>query len=479
MARFINRATDRHRLIRQFSKSIRSMPYLSMAFGLYWMMTVLFLYSPFLFEGSSAATFPRPPAGMVTSAVSIVAYFAAAARFRSYAAFDAKKWSYGVLAVAMTLGTLLYVLSLSERFSLDFSVFLYVSGLVLLGAGTAGTCLEVARIFAYAGAQKVLFHGAVALLGGSIGAFAVSLLPQIASGFILVAIPLPMIACLRRCFADMPLKRIFAQGVKGQAHVPRRFLVTSAIQGLALGVMHNLLASLDLVSASLSAVGFCVAAVLLVVTAIVIMQDFNTLFYRVGFPIMAMGFFIVGTFDGTLLLGSVLLDAGYCYQYLISCCLCAYLAKSLDQSPIWIVGLSTGCLLLGQFAGGVLAACIHDASISASILAVVVLLAALYLFSNGNMRSGWGSVRPGTSEETLDARDESCQAVAAESGLSPRESDVCLLLAKGYTRKEISQRLHLSEETIKSHTGKIYQKLAIHSKRELVALVEERMKSFE
>lgn len=138
MGRFINQATDRHRLVRQFSESIRSMPYLSMAFGLYWMMTVLFLYSPFLFEGSSAATFPRPPAGQVTSAVSIVAYFAAAARFRSYAAFDAKKWSQGVLAIAMTLGTLLYVLSLSERFSLDFRLVFVRVGACASGRRNGG-----------------------------------------------------------------------------------------------------------------------------------------------------------------------------------------------------------------------------------------------------------------------------------------------------------------------------------------------------
>ena len=49
------------------------------------------------------------------------------------------------------------------------------------------------------------------------------------------------------------------------------------------------------------------------------------------------------------------------------------------------------------------------------------------------------------------------------------------LLVKGHTRKEISEELHLSEETIKSHTSNVYQKTSVHSKRELARLVEESM----
>lgn len=53
--------------------------------------------------------------------------------------------------------------------------------------------------------------------------------------------------------------------------------------------------------------------------------------------------------------------------------------------------------------------------------------------------------------------------------LSPREQEVLELLARGFLRKEIAERLGISEETVKSHLDRIYQKLHVTCREHAVA----------
>jgi DNA-binding NarL/FixJ family response regulator len=51
--------------------------------------------------------------------------------------------------------------------------------------------------------------------------------------------------------------------------------------------------------------------------------------------------------------------------------------------------------------------------------------------------------------------------------LTPREQDVLLLLARGYTYKEIASRLHLSVKTIETHVSNVLRKLQLSNRHEL------------
>jgi DNA-binding NarL/FixJ family response regulator len=55
-----------------------------------------------------------------------------------------------------------------------------------------------------------------------------------------------------------------------------------------------------------------------------------------------------------------------------------------------------------------------------------------------------------------------------EQALSPRESEVLGLIAKGFNFAEIARLLEVSPHTITAHVKKIYQKLAVHSRGEAV-----------
>lgn len=52
--------------------------------------------------------------------------------------------------------------------------------------------------------------------------------------------------------------------------------------------------------------------------------------------------------------------------------------------------------------------------------------------------------------------------------LTPREQEICRLLAYGHTNAEIAELLHISERTVQTHRHNIMEKLDLHSRAELV-----------
>ncbi|QSB06342.1 response regulator transcription factor [Natronoglycomyces albus] len=56
----------------------------------------------------------------------------------------------------------------------------------------------------------------------------------------------------------------------------------------------------------------------------------------------------------------------------------------------------------------------------------------------------------------------------AQAGLSQRESQVLKLMANGLSNDEIARELFLGRETVKSHVGSIYRKLAVRDRTQAV-----------
>jgi DNA-binding CsgD family transcriptional regulator len=52
--------------------------------------------------------------------------------------------------------------------------------------------------------------------------------------------------------------------------------------------------------------------------------------------------------------------------------------------------------------------------------------------------------------------------------LSPRESEVLNLIARGYSYAEVADTLKITAETVNVHLRNTYKKLAVHSKSEAV-----------
>lgn len=71
---------------------------------------------------------------------------------------------------------------------------------------------------------------------------------------------------------------------------------------------------------------------------------------------------------------------------------------------------------------------------------------------------------------TIDLIDENCRRLAEERQLSERQAEVLALLAHGYDIPTIAKKLFVSENTVRTHTKKIYAALDVHSKQEIIEL---------
>ena len=172
------------------------------------------------------------------------------------------------------------------------------------------------------------------------------------------------------------------------------------------------------------------------------------------------------------------------------------LAHAGRMSAVMAAGLCYGSCQLGVLLGNLLgmgAAGMADGTLLATVgcICLVSLTGALlpwvasrtgagrHAGAQASLTAEGGTLDPqATDAEKPDepnALDLACDAVAGEFGLSAREREVLALLARGRTQPYIREALLLSKNTVSSHVQHIYAKLGVHSKQELIDLVETRV----
>jgi DNA-binding CsgD family transcriptional regulator len=67
------------------------------------------------------------------------------------------------------------------------------------------------------------------------------------------------------------------------------------------------------------------------------------------------------------------------------------------------------------------------------------------------------------------------EGIAADFTLSEREREVLMLWSVGYGAKIIEKKLFISSSTVKTHIQHIYEKCGVHSRAEVISLLEERL----
>ncbi|MEE0594854.1 MAG: helix-turn-helix transcriptional regulator, partial [Eggerthella lenta] len=83
-----------------------------------------------------------------------------------------------------------------------------------------------------------------------------------------------------------------------------------------------------------------------------------------------------------------------------------------------------------------------------------------------------GAPSAGSVPTVDDALGAGVDAVAARFELTPREREILGYLARGRSARFIAETLIISENTVWAHIKRVYAKTGVHSKQELMSVVE-------
>lgn len=152
----------------------------------------------------------------------------------------------------------------------------------------------------------------------------------------------------------------------------------------------------------------------------------------------------------------------------------------LGISVLWLLGITRAFTYMGLFLGS---ACFRSlelagGGLSASlcvVLALAVSVSSFLLLSEQGLNANWQMVpqAPGGEELSGDGTGGGPLLAIARArdlyGLTAREEEILCLLAQQKTVPVIAADMFLAQGTVKAHVQHIYQKMGVHSRRELEA----------
>ena len=201
--------------------------------------------------------------------------------------------------------------------------------------------------------------------------------------------------------------------------------------------------------------------------------------YRVFFLFSLMGAVMLplaGNGTGALL-AYACNTAGYQIFCMFMWVIIAASCHDYPASAVRFFGITGGSWSLGALGGTLLGtlprlgqAQPSDAAGPAFVMAAVMALALCYALVFTERDAGLlADIIP--SKHKTPFKDV-CRAVGERAKLTPRELEVMTLVAQGRNSTYIQEKLFLSRSTVQTHRMHLYQKLGIHTKEELLDLLE-------
>jgi len=258
--------------------------------------------------------------------------------------------------------------------------------------------------------------------------------------------------------------------------------------GLIYGFMLSLVADAPtpaagwMTSGTIQVIGAGAAGLLLLAGTLMTSREFNLVFaYRPILPLVVVGFLLLPVVgSGRVSVASAFTVAGYFCFNMLSSIIFADITHRLPAPALAVAATGWGAAATGVGVGVVAYYAVADRLVTgttslASVSLIVVfalVLGSTFLLSDRNVSSLWGLIAPPSPETRDVSLEASCADIAEEYGLTPREQEVLVMLARGRNREHIQKALGVSSYTVKTHIKRIYTKLEVHSHQQLIDLTD-------
>lgn len=414
---------------------------------------------------------------------------------------DVFDWGYTLLNVAFAVcarrlvplsnRASLYVLALAFMLaasacsvvSMWFAVPRAVAVVAALAGGGAYALFLLLNAEAFAGVSilRIVVYLSGSRLLASLLAFLLATVDPVRMTVVLLASPLVAVVLVRAAYRSLPAADRQRRAYPRFA-MPWKLLVVMAVFSFAYGLRQTSLAD---GAGQHSSVSTAIVMGIVLVLAYYFSNSVDLArLCRLPLPIMVCGLLLVpaeGLFGQAV--SSYLVSMAYT---LVNFSISILLYDMSKRTGVAIVPLMAALhatqafIVLGNyvsrafdalFAGGALA----DAVVACLVVAALVV-SFLLLFSERELAARWGikvleTSSLGDESGEVDRLAARCDELVRIYGLTAREDEVLRELARRKNSQDIARNLCIAPGTLKAHTRHIYEKMGIHTRVELAALL--------
>lgn len=358
---------------------------------------------------------------------------------------------------------------------------LVVAAALMAGVGAALSILQWAELQSCLNSLQIVLYVSGSFFLGSAASWLCLGLDGQRLAVVMVFLPVLSLLSLRVGFSNVSAVDL-PKSSWGRLRFPWKLVIVLGIYEFVMGVIQGSSSFGD----GTLVVGVLLASAVLFVLAFFFSHRFDfTRIYRTPFVFMVCGLLAtLLSVSAHATIAYLLVSIGYALMFLLLTMLLCDISHRYGVSAALLCSIEEVVMLTSM--GGHALSWISDRGMLAGVmdgegaavaLTALVVIASVVLMSEREY-SKWDASFFGVGQRDRErdrraAFAQRCISVAERFHLSPREKEVFQLMAVGKSSSEIEGELYIANGTLKSHTRRIYQKIGVHSRSEMMALLDD------